>query len=131
MLDWREVAGTNPHRRTFLQLMLAGCALPVAAVARQNAPAPGAEPIAVKGDGFHVYPKGRIQDALEAAAKDPTRKTVFVHAGTYRPAAPGQALIWFNARHDGITLEAVGDVIADRRQPGRRRRRRRPAIPPS
>ena len=24
--------------------------------------------------------------------------------------ARGQALIWFNARHDGITLEAVGDV---------------------
>ena len=23
----------------------------------------------------------------------------------------GQALIWFNARHDGITLEAVGDVV--------------------
>ena len=41
------------------------------------------------------------------------------------PAARGQALIWFNARHDGITLEAVGDVmltaanpdIADRRAP--------------
>ena len=54
-----------------------------------------------------------------------THKTVYVHAGTYRPAARGQALIWFNARHDGITLEAVGDVIltaanpdiADRRAP--------------
>jgi hypothetical protein len=48
-----------------------------------------------------------------------------VHAGTYRPAAKAQALIWFNARHDGITLEAVGDVtltaanpqIADPRAP--------------
>lgn len=60
---------------------------------------------------YHVYPNGRIQDALEAAAADPARKTVYVHAGTYRPAAKGQALIWFNARHDGITLEAVGDVI--------------------
>ena len=74
---------------------------------------------------YHVHPGGRIQDALEAAAKDRVNKTVFVHAGTYRPAAPGQALIWFNARHDGITLEAVGDVIltaanpeiADRRAP--------------
>jgi hypothetical protein len=48
-----------------------------------------------------------------------------VHAGIYRPAAKGQALIWFNARHDGITLEAAGDVtltaanpqIADPRAP--------------
>jgi hypothetical protein len=61
--------------------------------------------------GRHVYPKDRIQDALDAAAADPVNKTVYVHAGTYRPAAKGQALIWFNARHDGITLEAVGDVI--------------------
>ena len=61
--------------------------------------------------GHHVYPGGRIQDALEAAAKDPVNKTVYVHAGTYRPTARGQALIWFNARHDGITLEAVGEVI--------------------
>jgi len=57
-----------------------------------------------------VYPKNRIQDALEAAARDPLNKTIYVHAGTYRPAARGQALLWFNARHDGITLEAVGDV---------------------
>ena len=61
-------------------------------------------------DGYHVRPGDRIQDALEAAAKDQAKKTVFVHAGIYRPAASGQALIWFNARHDGITLEAVGDV---------------------
>ena len=61
-------------------------------------------------DGYHVYPGGSIQQALEAAARHAGRKTVFVHAGTYRPAARGQALIWFNARHDGVTLEAVGDV---------------------
>lgn len=60
---------------------------------------------------YHVHPPGRIQDALEAAARDQLNKTVHVHAGTYRPTARGQALIWFNARHDGITLEAVGDVI--------------------
>src|SRR5215207_3732300 len=56
---------------------------------------------------YHVYPGGSIQDALEAAAKDAVNKTVLVHAGTYRPAARGQALIWFNERHDGITLAAV------------------------
>ena len=68
--------------------------------------------IGLLGDtGHHVYPGGRIQDALEAAARDPANKTVYVHAGTYRPSERGQALIWFNARHDGITLEAVGEVI--------------------
>jgi hypothetical protein len=61
--------------------------------------------------GHHVYPGGKIQDALEAAANDPVDKTVYVHAGTYRPAAKGQAMIWFNAKHDGIRLEAVGEVI--------------------
>ena len=100
------------HRRAFLRLLLAACALPVRAVARQEKP--GASTAAIRdgrSPGHHVYPKGRIQDALEAAARDPVNKTVYVHAGTYRPSASGQALIWFNARHDGITLEAVGDVI--------------------
>ncbi len=82
-------------------MLAAGCAaLPVRAYAGQEKPR----------DGFHVYPKDSIQDALEAAAKDRAKKTVYVHAGTYRPSRKGQALIWFNARHDGITLEAVGDV---------------------
>ena len=88
-----------PSRRAFLQLLAAGAVLPARARARQE-----------KADGFHVYPNGSIQDALEAAAKDRAKKTVYVHAGTYRPARKGQALIWFNARHDGIRLQAVGDV---------------------
>ncbi len=61
-------------------------------------------------DCYHVYPGGDIQQALEAAAQDAARKTVIVHAGTYRPAQPGQALIFFNARHDGISLLADGEV---------------------
>jgi hypothetical protein len=98
----------QPDRRTFLQLMLASTTLPIVGGAQQRtADGSGVE---VKADGYHVYPKGRIQEALEAAAKDPSKKTVYVHAGTYRPMSKGQALIWFNARHDGITLEAVGDV---------------------
>ncbi|HEY2435038.1 MAG TPA: right-handed parallel beta-helix repeat-containing protein [Vicinamibacterales bacterium] len=63
-----------------------------------------------RADGFHVYPGGSIQRALDAAATD-ARKRVVVHAGTYAPHAAGQALVWFNARHDGIRLEAAGDVI--------------------
>jgi hypothetical protein len=89
------------QRRAFLKLLVAGCVLPVRVVAREQK----------RAAGHHVYAKDSIQDALEAAARDPVDKTVYVHAGTYRPAAKGQALIWFNARHDGITLEAVGDVI--------------------
>jgi hypothetical protein len=113
-------------RRAFLQLMAAMCALPARGLARQGA---AVTPPAVDraADGFHVRPGGSIQDALDAAAADPAIKKVYVHAGTYRPAASGQALIWFNRRHDGITLEAVGDVIltaanpeiADPRAPSR------------
>jgi hypothetical protein len=65
------------------------------------------------GGGEHVldvHPGDDIQSALEAAAGLTGKRTVRVHAGTYRPAAPGQALVYFNARHDGITLAAVGDV---------------------
>jgi hypothetical protein len=106
----------SADRRAFLQLLLAGCVLPVRGLARQHKAAAAVSPanppsFEEKPNGFHVHPKGRIQDALEAAAKDPGKKTVYVHAGTYRPSASGQALIWFNARHDGITLEAVGEVI--------------------
>ena len=52
-----------------------------------------------------------IQDALEAAATDPVHKFVRVHAGVYCPRQHAQAMIYFNARHDGITLEADGEVI--------------------
>ncbi len=59
---------------------------------------------------YHAYPGNNIQDLIELAAKDPRNKTVRVHSGTYRPFQQGQAMIWFNSIHDGITLEAKGDV---------------------
>ena len=104
----------HDHRRAFLQLLLGACVLPVTGVARQDKTKPGIDngvSVDAKTAAYHVYPKGQIQDALDAAARDPVRKTIYVHAGTYRPPARGQALIWFNARHDGITLEAVGEVV--------------------
>ena len=88
-------------------MLLASAVLPARAFAQHGRSAPAFE---TKPDGFHVYPGGSIQDALEAAARDGRRKHVFVHAGTYQPADCGQALIWFNARHDGLIVEAVGDV---------------------
>ena len=69
------------------------------------------DPIPRDDTSYLVYPGGEIQPALEAAAADPDRRIVRVQAGTYRPQRPGQAMIWFNARHDGITLEAAGDVV--------------------
>ena len=126
----RPLAPQPISRRTLLALAGAACLAPRAAAARQ-----ASFTFDAATSSYHVYPGGRIQDALEAAARDPENKTVLVHAGTYRPAAPGQALIWFNARHDGITLEAIGDVtltaanpaLADRRraQPSRGRQPRR------
>jgi Right handed beta helix region len=106
-------------RRTFLQLLAAAWVLPAPAAARRQKSAAAVNPAAfeARSDGYHVYPQGRIQDALEAAARDTVRKTVFVHEGTYRPAERAQALIWLNARHDGITLEAVGDVVLSAANP--------------
>jgi hypothetical protein len=112
-------------------LLLAACFQASPGAALQDPPSPGLRGVNkrftfdAKTGAYHVHPNGRIQDALEAAAADPVNKTVYVHAGTFRPDAKGQALIWFNARHDGITLEAVGEVIltaanpsiADRRAP--------------
>jgi hypothetical protein len=100
-----------PSRRTFLGLLAAGCALPRLGRAAPPQKA-AATPVALNAQtgSYDVHPGGSIQDALEAAARDPQHKTVRVHAGIYRPQAKGQAFIWFNARHDGITLEAVGDV---------------------
>ena len=77
-----------------------------------DAASPGFPAMAPGQDGvYHVYPGENIQAAIESAAKDPVNKTVRVHAGTYRPQSSGQALIWFNRKHDGITLEAEGEVI--------------------
>jgi hypothetical protein len=102
------IRGRQEHRRAFLQLLLAPCLVPVRSFG-QSKRLPAGVSLDEATGSYHVFPKGRIQDALEAAAQDPVRKTVYVHAGTYRPAR-GQALVWFNARHDGITLEAIGDV---------------------
>ena len=60
---------------------------------------------------YHVYPGGDIQATLEAAAENSEYKTITVHAGTYRPDSARQALIWFNQRHDGILLQAKGEVV--------------------
>jgi hypothetical protein len=111
-------------RRRFLKLLAAGTLAPTVSQARQAPRDSGVRPDPA-GGAIHVHPHGSIQEALEAAARDTARKRVLVHAGTYRPAAPGQALIWFNERHDGITLEAVGPVtltaanpdVADRAAP--------------
>ena len=66
--------------------------------------------VTLQSDGYHVYPGDNIQDALQQAATNKTTKVVKVHAGEYRPNSKRQAMIWFNKRHEGIRLEAVGEV---------------------
>ena len=68
-------------------------------------------PVVEQQGAFHVRPGEGIQSTLELAAKSAQRKHVIVHAGTYRPQQRSQAMIWFNRRHDGITLEAEGEVV--------------------
>ena len=110
-------------------MLAAAMALPLPAAIRRDQATPHRDPGPLNSPtrGHHVYPTQSIQDALEAAARDAQDKTVYVHAGTYRPASKGQALIWMNSRHDGISVEAVGDVtltaanadIADAHHPAR------------
>ncbi|MDA0811133.1 MAG: right-handed parallel beta-helix repeat-containing protein [Verrucomicrobia bacterium] len=98
-------------------IALAGCGDHQAdSVAQQQAaPELSSAPVVVVGveetGDFHVRPGEDIQATLEQAAKSPNRKRIIVHEGTYRPQQPAQAMIWLNARHDGITLEAEGEVI--------------------
>lgn len=61
-------------------------------------------------NGYHVHPGDEIQDAIEAAAANPTNKVVRVHPGEYRPRLQRQALVWFNQAHDGVKLIAEGPV---------------------
>ena len=64
-----------------------------------------------RSDGYHVFPGGDLQAALDQAAANPTNKVVRVHAGVYQPKGAAQALIWFNRVHDGIHMQAMGEVI--------------------
>ena len=73
--------------------------------------------ITLESDGYHVRPGDRIQDALDQAATNAVQKTVWVHAGTYRPESKRQALVWFNRRHDGIRLVALGEVTLSAANP--------------
>ena len=70
-----------------------------------------ASAVELRDGAFHVYPGEQIQEALDLAARNRVVKTVKVHAGIYRPDAERQAMIWFNRRHDGIHLQAVGEVV--------------------
>src|SRR5690349_9376928 len=98
------------RRRAFLRMTAAAAVGAAGGLAQHREASDGVTLDAAAG-AYRVRPGGSIQAALEAAAKDPANKIVYVHAGTYRPAAHGQALIWFNERHDGIRLEAVGEVV--------------------
>src|SRR6185312_11168424 len=97
-------------RRAFLRMAALAAMAPVRGLA-QHREATNAVTLDAAARAYRVHLGGSIQAAIDAAAKDPINKIVYVHAGTYRPAAHGQAMIWFNRRHGGITLEAVGEVV--------------------
>ena len=59
---------------------------------------------------IHVFPGGDIQAAIEQAAARPTNKIVKIHEGIYRPQHKAQAFIFLNRKHDGVQLEAIGNV---------------------
>lgn len=67
---------------------------------------------------FHVYPGTEIQHALDAAAAHADSAIVRVHSGVYAPSQSGQAFLRFTEQHDGITLEADGEVVLGARHPG-------------
>lgn len=67
---------------------------------------------------FHVSPGESIQQALKAAAVSADSKTVRVHSGMYYPEYSGQAFLRLTAQHDGIALEAEGDVTLNGSHPG-------------
>ena len=108
-------AARQRHRFRCLTFILSGlccvCALLKVPAAVADALSDSTKIAAPAPDGaYHVFPGDDIQAILECAAADPKHKRIIVHTGTYRPAQHGQAMIWFNARHDGITLEAQGEV---------------------
>src|SRR4051812_28607181 len=98
------------RRRAFLRMAAAAAVEPLRGIA-QRRDATDAVTLDAAAHAYRVQPGGSIQEALEAAAKDPANKIVYVHAGPCGPGAHGWALIWFNRRHGGITREAVGEVV--------------------
>ena len=72
----------------------------------------------LEGDGYHVRPGDRIQEALDRAATNAQMKTVWVHPGEYRPESKRQALAWFNRHHDGIRLLGMPGATLTAANPG-------------
>src|SRR3569832_608341 len=67
-------------------------------------------------DGWHVWPGDDIQEAIKQATTT-TNKQERVHAGEYRPRTNGIAMVWLNAKHDGLHLVAEGEVILTAENP--------------
>ena len=103
--NWREDAAsmdvTRSRMKRAMRPILLFCLLP-------GLSSLGA--IRLTEDGYHVFPGDDIQAAIQTAAGNATNKVVKVHAGEYRPDTKRQALIWFNKAHDGVRVEAVGNV---------------------
>ena len=75
----------------------------------QTATAASTEPVGTRS--FDVFEGEDIQAELDHAAEAGPGSVVRVHAGTYAPQQAGQSFLRFNAQHDGLTLEAIGEVV--------------------
>jgi hypothetical protein len=109
-------AAAPAARRFFLLAPLLSLVVPGGGAAPPDG-APTRGEIAFADGAYQVRPGQEVQAALELAAASGRSKLVRVHPGVYRPRRHGQALIWFNQRHDGITLEAIGEVTLSAANP--------------
>ena len=87
-----------------------------------DAPSPRSSPPQVSSDTIHVRAGEDIQEAIDTAASLAGVNRVVVHQGIYRPRKVSQALIRIHARHDGIVLEANGNVTLSAANPNLARR---------
>ena len=116
------------RRRMFFRMVAAAAMAPVSGLA-QRRDAADAVTLDAAARAYRVQPGGSIQAALERGREGPRQQDRLRPRRHLSPAAHGQALIWFNARHDGITLEARRRRDADRRQSRRSPISRAPSFP--
>ena len=103
-------------RRVFLQTLLAsGLTLSARVAARQAAPSTAAPALDPEDGAYHVYPGGRIQDALDAAARDHVNKMAEFEC--HNLAAPGDVLVFEGVPNmQRLNPVRVGETVPEQLQ---------------
>ncbi|MCP4785378.1 MAG: right-handed parallel beta-helix repeat-containing protein [Fuerstiella sp.] len=102
---WRFI--TSLGIACFINVLNAGCQ---SGESRPDQTTTAASTVAAGTQSFDVFKGDDIQAVLDHAAEAGPGSVVRVHEGTYAPQQAGQTFLRFNARHDGLTLEAIGEV---------------------